>query len=114
MEVHEVSGAAESGPLVLEVTGEVDLANCSRLETAVLAALETARPHSALVLDLAGVAFLDSSGLRVVLRGAGVARAGEVELSVIPSAVVLRVFELAGIGPEILKIEEPDPARSTA
>jgi hypothetical protein len=49
-----------------------------------------------------------------VLRGAGVARAGEVDLSVIPSAVVSRVFELAGIGPETLKIEDPGPARSTA
>ena len=114
MEVHEVSGAAEPGRLVLEVTGEVDLANCGRLESAIVAALGSAEPPGALVLDLAGVSFLDSSGLRVLLSGAGAARAGGVDLSVIPSAVVSRVFELAGIGPDILKVEEPGQARSGA
>lgn len=114
MEVREVSGAAESERLVLEVTGEVDLANCGTLETAVVEALEAAELPRALVLDLAGVTFLDSSGLRVVLSGAGLARTGGVRYSVIPSGAVSRVFELAGIGPEILKVEETGQALSGA
>jgi anti-sigma B factor antagonist len=105
MEVHEVSGAAEPGRLVLEVTGEVDLANCGQLESAITAALGAAELPNALVLDLAGVSFLDSSGLRVVLSGAGIARTAGVGFSVIPSPVVSRVFELTGIGPETLKVE---------
>ena len=112
MEVREVSGVAEPGRLVLEVTGEVDLANCAQLESAVVAALGAAEPPGALVLDLAEVSFLDSSGLRVLLTGAGAARTGGVDFSVIPSAVVSRVFELAGIGPDTLRVEEPGQARS--
>jgi len=114
MEVREVSSAAEPGRLVLEVTGEVDLANCVGLESAIAAAFAAPEPPNALVLDLAEVSFLDSSGLRVVLSAAGLARTGGVELSVIPSPAVSRVFELAGIGPDILKVEEAGQARSDA
>jgi anti-sigma B factor antagonist len=106
MEVHEVSGVAESGRLVLAVTGEVDLANAGRLEAAATAALKAAEPSGALVLDLAGVSFLDSSGLRTVLLVAGTARAAGVGFSVVPSAAVTRVFELAGVGPEAVDVEE--------
>jgi anti-anti-sigma factor len=86
MEVREVSGGAEPGRLVLEVTGEVDLANCGGLESAVAAVFAAPRRPDALVLDLAEVSFLDSSGLRVVLSAAGLARTGGVDLSVIPLA----------------------------
>jgi anti-sigma B factor antagonist len=112
MEVREVSDGAEPGRLVLEVTGEVDLANCDGLESAVAAVFAAPERPGALVLDLAEVSFLDSSGLRVVLSAAGLARTGGVDLSVIPSPAVARVFELAGIRPDTLKVEEAGQARS--
>jgi anti-sigma B factor antagonist len=54
--------AGPSGSLtVVRATGEVDLTNADDLERALAAA------DGALVLDLTGVGFMDSSGLRVLL-----------------------------------------------
>ena len=53
-------------PVVVTVNGEVDLATSSELEACVLrAALEGA--PSSVVLDLAGLTFIDSSGLRTLV-----------------------------------------------
>ncbi len=48
------------------LTGELDMATASRLEAAVAAAI--ARGDRELVLDLRGVTFMDSTGLRALLR----------------------------------------------
>jgi anti-sigma B factor antagonist len=59
------AGAASSGGSVrLAVTGEVDASNAEQLR---LAILDAATKHAAqLDVDLAGVTFMDSSGLRAI------------------------------------------------
>lgn len=83
------------GSVVLEVAGDVDLAVHSRFE----ADLDQSWNGSAdLVIDCSGVTFMDSMGLRVLVRtrqracegGGGFALAA-------PSQPVLRVLDLAGI-----------------
>jgi anti-sigma B factor antagonist len=82
------------GPVwVVEITGEVDLASASEL----IATLDAAPPGTAtVVVDLAGVTFIDAAGLRALseIVQAGAARNLTVELRS-PSPVVLRIAELA-------------------
>ena len=60
----EVSRDDRDGVDVVRVRGEVDLVNAEAVQTAVEA---TRTP--VVVLDLTGVAYLDSSGLRAIDRG---------------------------------------------
>jgi anti-anti-sigma factor len=62
-----------AGEVVLIVSGEIDLLSAPEFEAALLAADHT---ESALVVDLSGISYLDSTGLRVLMvfnqkRGAG-------------------------------------------
>lgn len=77
------------------VTGEVDAFTASDLEGA-LAAL-TALPHGRLALDLSGVTFLSSSGLRVLFNASKAEGAGGGEMRIFGlQPQVLKVFQLSG------------------
>ncbi len=65
----DVSFADEHAKLV--VRGELDLATAPVLEREVMAAL--ARPLGSLVVDLAGVTFMDSSGVAALIQSRGAA-----------------------------------------
>ena len=102
--------ALEIGP-GLAVRGELDLATAPALE----AALEEAIRESdgALVVDLCGVEFLDSSGLQVLLRVR--ARLGTEDRAlalVCPFGRVRRVIELAGLSDVFALFESRDAARA--
>lgn len=77
------------------VTGEVDAFTATDLEHA-LASL-AALPHARLALDLSGVTFLSSSGLRVLLNASKTegARGGQMRLFGLRPQV-LKVFQLSG------------------
>lgn len=81
---------------VVTVSGRVDSVTSTELETALRALVEKGTTN--LVLDLSGVDFLSSSGLRVMvttrkaLKGAG----GEVVIAQ-PSDRVRETLELAGL-----------------
>jgi anti-anti-sigma factor len=51
--------------VMITVTGELDITNAAQLETYVRRQM---LPREAVVLDLAGLTFMDSSGLDVLLR----------------------------------------------
>ena len=55
----------EGDDVVVALSGELDLAGEQQLEAAIEAAHESARP---LTIDLSGLNFIDSSGLRVLVR----------------------------------------------
>ena len=61
-----VSALAEGAHHVLGAVGELDMATATRLEAAVEAALRAGA--SELVVDLHAVRFMDSTGLRAILR----------------------------------------------
>ncbi|MEQ1702551.1 MAG: STAS domain-containing protein [Ilumatobacteraceae bacterium] len=84
---------AEDGTIV--VTGDIDMAGGPLLD----AALSQRDDDRAVVIDLAGVPFIDSSGLRSLLDGARRAHARNTE--VVLRAVgpeVSRLLELTGAG----------------
>ena len=80
----------------LTVRGEIDIATSPELKLA----LDTAIRESvgAFVLDLCDVAFLDSSGLNLILRARAALARGDRELAIVcPPGPVRRLFEVAGI-----------------
>lgn len=89
-----VSEDADDGPVVV-VEGDLDLA----ATPALVDAIEAARARGgALVIDLSGTRFLDSSGVAVLVRAHGAQTADRRPLVLRwPSAPVMRVLNLAGL-----------------
>ncbi len=81
--------------VVVTLAGELDLANASLLQKELDG---ITRGGGAVVIDLSGLRFIDSSGLHVLLRAERQLRAagGQLVLVHAPSAV-RRVFELTGL-----------------
>jgi anti-sigma B factor antagonist len=76
--------------------GELDIATVDKLQAEVTRLRESG--FEKIVLDLRGVRFLDSTGLRLVLALDGAARADSHELCVIRgSDVVHRIFEVTQV-----------------
>jgi anti-sigma B factor antagonist len=100
----EVSEAEEDGIRVVEVRGELDLATaavlCSRLDAA------RAGADRRLVVDLSGLEFCDSTGLRALLGAAQEVSVSAGRLAVVmpQGGDVRRLFEITGAG-EFLPLE---------
>jgi anti-anti-sigma factor len=89
------AGREPGGALTLRPTGELDIATAPRLERALR---DGRRPGDEVVLDLSGLEFIDSTGLRVVVKAveAAAAERWDLRLRHGPPAV-RRVFEIAGV-----------------
>ncbi len=91
--VHE---SEVDGVRLLEVFGELDLATAPRL----CAALDAARAGRAkrLVVDLTGVDFCDSTGLRALIGASNEIRVGGGRLAIacLPAGAVGRLFDVVG------------------
>jgi anti-sigma B factor antagonist len=85
-------------PVVISVTGEVDLATAPELERSLGDALT--RPGATGVsVDLSKVAFMDSAGLRVLVTALRAAEDGQRTLTLHePHQQVRRIIEIAGLG----------------
>lgn len=57
----EIEDGYQSGSRIMRVRGELDLTNASLLETAL-----TGSPDGTTILDLSGVVFVDSVGIRTI------------------------------------------------
>lgn len=91
----DVSSSAGEGSVTLTLRGELDLASAGALEKR-LSAVERGSPGRILV-DLTGLTFIDSSGLRVLLLADGRAREQGHELVFTESTeTVRRVLEMTG------------------
>ena len=87
LKAHQGAG----GKTVLQVVGDIDLVSTDYLRAELLSAVE----HGTVVLDLDGVAFCDSSGLRVLLEAARRAKThGAAFLLAAPTAPVERLLDL--------------------
>ena len=93
----------DTSALLVELGGEIDLANAHSLGDALCAALD--RTTGPLVVDLSAVSFIDSSGIAMMLRVHEHATALERTVSwrgVAPAPA--RAFEICGLF-DILNIE---------
>ena len=88
--------AETDGPDGVRVTvrGELDMANAFELTRAIVAAGMRA-PGEAVQVDLSGIVYMDSTGVRALLD-AGAASREDVVL-VRPSQAVLRVLDIVGL-----------------
>jgi anti-sigma B factor antagonist len=78
--------------------GELDLATAPMLAARLIEL--SGNGHAKVVLDLAGLTFVDSSGMRTIVEARHVAASHRVELEILPGPPnVQRAFEVAGLGP---------------
>ena len=91
VEVHPQRDVVRVAPV-----GEIDLATAGHLRARIEELVSSG--FARVTLDLQGVTFIDSTGLRLVLELVQTARDDQWELSVIEvSPAVQRVFELSGV-----------------
>ena len=98
----EVTQETRSGWRVVAVRGRADSEGADQLETELRTAAEN---HPKVAVDLAGVDYISSAGLRAILQGARAAQNHSAEFTVcaaIPS--VQKVFDMSGMH-HILRIE---------
>lgn len=95
LQMLEIEEAHVNGQAILRPAGELDLSTTAQLATAITRA---AAATGDVVLDLAGLKFIDSSGMRCLLEAAEEAREGHWRLTLLPARErVQRVFGLAGV-----------------
>jgi anti-sigma B factor antagonist len=90
-----ISSGVEDGTASIRLEGELDLASARRMEES-LTTLEQERP-ARLVVDLRRLAFIDSTGLRLLIQADARARERGGELVLRPGdASIQKVFEMTG------------------
>ena len=96
------------GRAIVALSGELDLSGAGRLDTEVERLARLEGPDT-VVLDLRGLEFLDSSGLRVVtLADRRLAGAGRRLLLVRGPETVHRVFEITRLTDRLNFVDSPD------
>jgi anti-anti-sigma factor len=91
----DVAIAQVDGAVKVSLQGELDLASARKVEEH-FASIDAQSP-SRMVVDLGGLTFIDSSGLRVLLLADARARERGYELVLLPGGEpVQRVFEVTG------------------
>jgi anti-anti-sigma factor len=99
-----ITSAVEDGTISIALAGELDLAGARALETR-LDEVEREGP-ARLVIDLGSLAFIDSTGLRLLLQANARARERGCELVLRRGGVsVQRVFEVTG-ALDVLRFED--------
>ena len=85
--------------------GELDLDSAAQLDEELAAMRAAGAPR--IVLDMRGLTFMDSTGLRLVIRWDTDARDDGFGFAIVPGAeVVQRVFRLTGMD-DVIPIAEP-------
>ncbi len=84
------------GTTVLEVGGEVELANAPQLRSELLGIGDVEHPR--IVVDLSQVTFIDSTGIGVLVGAIKRVRERQGELALVcPQPRVRRIFEITGL-----------------
>lgn len=96
----EITTSVEGDASLLVVVGEVDASSADELRSAVVDALAA---HQEIVIDLAGVTFMDSSGLSVLTHARNQLdeQGGKLTLRS-PSSSVTRLLEITGLAEHFL------------
>lgn len=103
----------EPGTLVVDLEGEMDLSNASDIRKQLIARMQDGLQH--LVINLAGLTFLDSTGLGALLAATLKAQAMDARVSfVAPQARVRQVCKIAGLREGVNLWETEDQVLGTA
>ena len=87
---------SEGGAHVINVRGEIHMSTAPGLQRGLTEAIE--RGSKAIVLDLSGVEFIDSTGLSVLLNGLRQINAQQGRLALVcANPTVLRLFEITSL-----------------
>jgi anti-sigma B factor antagonist len=87
---------ADKNVTLLEVNGRIDSMNANQFGDALLGEIDNG--HLQLVLDLSGVDYMSSAGLREIVGALKKVKRSEGDLRIAqPSARVLEVLEMAGL-----------------
>jgi anti-sigma B factor antagonist len=104
-----VESREDGNACVLALTGELSLADASALERRLEQVLTTSA--TTIVVDLAGVEFIDSTGLSVLVRAQQQASERGIELGVAnPNAQAARLLSLTGLA-ERLTLPAPTASK---
>lgn len=99
----QIESRQQSDRVVIAMNGELDLANAPALQAAIES--EELTTAEIVVLDLEGLAFLDSTGLRVILAARELCWRRGQEFAVTPgSAQVQRLLSVTGVGEHLRTI----------
>ena len=92
----DINSECEDGVCVLKLAGEVDVYTAPRLKETLVGNIESGHPN--VIVDLEDVAFIDSSGLGVLVGGLRRAkeRSGSVRL-VCARENILKIFRITGL-----------------
>ncbi len=98
--------------VIAELTGEVDLSNAAELEGRITDAVPN--DVAGLVLDLSGVTYVDSAGVRLLLSLAGKLkwRDQDLVLAAPPDSRCRRVLSMVGVGTKVMLETNVDAAVS--
>jgi anti-sigma B factor antagonist len=103
----EIEIARDRGRIHVALSGELDIASAERLEEA-LAEVEGAG-GATILLDLRGVEFIDSTGIRAVIAANERAEANGRRLAVVRGTkAVERVFRLTQLDERLDLVDDPD------
>jgi anti-anti-sigma factor len=106
MTLLEVTTETDGSTVRLVLSGELDIASAGQVERE-LEQIEQGAPQT-LVLDLRGLAFMDSTGLRIVVAADARAREGSRRLVVVrgPEAVQ-RIFRMTRLDERLDMVDDP-------
>lgn len=107
-----ISSVREGATVRVVLEGEMDLASAAAVEDGLRAAEESSPTR--VVIDLSQLAFIDSTGLRLLLQADARARQQGYELVLRPGEVsVQRVFEITG-ALDVLRFEDSSEGQGNA
>jgi anti-sigma B factor antagonist len=93
IEPFAISSTEDSGKLILQICGELDVGNCESFESEIKSA--NWKSITTVVLDMNEVGFIDSSGLRALISSHALATSNDSRLVIArPSEPVLRLLQL--------------------
>jgi anti-sigma B factor antagonist len=94
--------------LLLRLSGELDLGSVESLEQAVRSSSDRAQEGGAVAIDLRELEFIDSSGLRALLKTQDEFARKGVDVAVVRGrGQVGEVFEVAGMGKCLPTLDDP-------
>ena len=107
----EIRSSHAADALVVEVTGEIDMASAPRLVQAIEGTADTTRR---VIVDLSEVTFLDSSALNALVRCQRDLATRDVSLRLVSPAdrLVRRVFEITQLTGTLGVVDSVDDALS--